>query len=141
MQLSSKEFLPAVYLPSGIGLTFLAYIQFPGTRLLLATTVTTSIGHSRELLNLAKININEVKYSGCNNSFTFKLATFHDICSRVNISPKPKMKVFSTMLKSLALNYYYSNITISDAINFDQVSNSIRNYFERVKYKQSISSK
>lgn len=49
---------------------------------------------------------------------------------------KQKLKAFSTMLKSLALDYYYLNISISViAINFNQIYNSIRNYFERVEYK------
>lgn len=46
------------------------------------------------------------------------------------------------MLKGLALDYYYSNIsTISIIINFNEVCNSIRNYFEGAEYKQSIFSK
>lgn len=43
------------------------------------------------------------------------------------------------MLKGLALDYYDSNINTSTiAINFDQVCNSINNYFERAEYKQSV---
>ena len=43
------------------------------------------------------------------------------------------------MLKGLALDYYYSNISTSAvALNFGQVCNSIRNYFEKAKYKQNI---
>lgn len=40
------------------------------------------------------------------------------------------------MLKGLALDYFYSNISTSTiAINFNQVCNFIRDYFEAVKYK------
>lgn len=49
------------------------------------------------------------------------------------------MKIFSTIFKSLALDYYYLNISISTiAINLDQVYNFIKNYFKRVKYKQNV---
>ncbi len=108
----------------------------------LAAMITTSTGHGRELSNLAKIYTNNAKYSGRNNSFTFKLAIFHDIYSRADVLPEAKMKAFPTMLKGLALNYYYSNISTSAiAMNFDRVCNSIRNYFEGAKYKQSVLSK
>ena len=83
----------------------------------------------------------EAKYSGRNDSFTFKLAIFHDICSRADVPPEAKMKAFPTMLKGLALDYYYSNISTSGAMNFDQVCNSIRNYFEEAEYKRSVLSK
>ena len=49
------------------------------------------------------------------------------------------MKAFSTILKDLALDYYYSNInTNALALNFDQVCNSIRNYLKRTEYKQTF---
>lgn len=121
-----------------------AYIQFSGTRLLLAAyalpgigfisaaysitaMLNTSISHGRKLLNLAKIYIDSAKYSGRNNIFTFKLAIFHDICSKSDVLPKAKIKVFFIMLKSLALDYYYSNISISGiVINFNQLCYLIR---------------
>lgn len=41
------------------------------------------------------------------------------------------------MLKNLALDYYYLNISTSTIIiNFNQVYYSIKNYFEEVQYKQ-----
>ena len=101
--------------------------------------ITNSIGHGRDLLNLVKIYSNDTKYSGHNDSFIFKLAIFHVICSRADIPPKAKMKALPTMLKGLALDYYYSYISTSIvAINFDQVYNSIRNYFEEAEYKQNV---
>lgn len=42
----------------------------------------------------------------------------------------------------MTLNYYYLDISISDiGINFDPIYNLISDYFEKVKYKQSIPSK
>lgn len=92
--------------------------------------------HNRKLSNLAKIYTNNAKYSSRNNSFIFKLAIFHDIFSRVDVSSETKIKAFLIMLKGLALDYFYSNISTSTiAINFNQVCNFIRDYFEAVKYK------
>ena len=104
-----------------------------------AAMITTSIGHGRELSNLAKIYTDDAKYNGRNDSFIFKLAIFHDICSRADVPSEAKMKAFPTMLKGLALDYYYSNISTSTvAMNFDQVCNSIKNYFEGAEYKRSV---
>lgn len=55
------------------------------------TTITTSIGHGRELSNLAEIYTNSAKYSGRNDSFTFNLAIFQDIRSRADVPPEAKM--------------------------------------------------
>lgn len=101
--------------------------------------ITTSIEYGKELSNLAKIYTNNAKYSGYNDRFTFKLAIFYYIYSKVDVLLKAKIKAFFIMFKSLALDYYYSNISTSIiAMNFDQVCNSISNYFKRVKYKQSV---
>ncbi len=52
------------------------------------------------------------------------------------------MKAFPTILKDLALDYYYSNIGITGlTMNFDQVCYLIRAYFEDAEYKRSILSK
>lgn len=85
-----------------------------------AATTITSIGHGRELSNLAKIYSDDAKYSGCNDSYIFKLAIFHNICLRADVLPEAKIKAFPTMLKGLALDYYYFNMTTSAvALNFD----------------------
>lgn len=63
--------------------------------------LNTYTDHSRELLNLVKVYIDDTKYNGRNNSFTFKMVIFHDICSKADITPKAKIKVFSIMLKDL----------------------------------------
>lgn len=104
---------------------------------LVAAIITSNTSYGKELSNLAKIYITNTKYSGCNNSFIFKLAIFRDIYLRANVLTKSKMKLFPTLFKSLVLDYYYSIISISTVtINFDQVCNSIRNYFKEAEYKQ-----
>lgn len=64
-------------------------------------------GYNRKLSNLMKIYNDNIKYSGYNNSFIFKLAIFHNICFKTNVLLKRKMKVFSIILKNLALNNYF----------------------------------
>lgn len=81
-----------------------------------AASITINIGHGKELFNLAKIYTNNTKYCGGNNSFTFKLAVFHDICFRADGLPKAKIKAFLTMFKGLGLDNYLLNIGISSTI-------------------------
>lgn len=42
--------------------------------------LNTNVDYGKKLSNLAKICIDNAKYSSRNNSFTFKLAIFQDIC-------------------------------------------------------------
>ncbi len=99
-----------------------------------------SSGHEKELANLAKLYTNEAKYSDENDSFSFKLTIFHDMCNRADVSQSAKLKAFLIMLKDLTLDYYYSNMfTITIAvITFDEVCFSMRNYFEDAEYRRDI---
>lgn len=72
-----------------------------------------------------KIYTDKVKYSGENNSFTSKLTIFHDTCIRADVFHEIKLKIFLTMLISLALDYNYLNVSISATITFDKIYNSI----------------
>ena len=45
------------------------------------------------------------------------------------------------MLTDLALDYYYSNTSISTAATFDKVCELIQTYFEGAEYKRSVLSK
>ncbi len=89
----------------------------------------TRTGLGRDFSNSAKIHTDgdEAKYSGRDDSFTYKLAVFHDNCVRVDVPPEAKMKALPTTLKGPALDYYSSNNGISGtAMNSDQVCDSIR---------------
>lgn len=91
----------------------------------------TAPGHGKELANLAKTYTENTKYNGESDSFTFRMTMFHDVCVNANISHKTKLKAFSTMLKRLALDYYFSNInTIGIATTFDEVRYSMRAYLK-----------
>ncbi len=96
--------------------------------------------HEKELANLAKLYTDEAKYSDENDSCSFKLTIFHDMCDRVNVSQSVKLKTFFIMFKDLAFDYYYSNMFINDMILiiFDEVCFSMRNYFEDAEYRRSF---
>ncbi len=83
----------------------------------------------------------EAKYSGENDSFTFKLTIFHDICTRTDLPHKIKLKAFSTMLTYLALDYCYSNVSISTSVIFDKICDSIRTYFKGEENRKSVLSR
>ena len=83
--------------------------------------IPSSQRYGRELANLAKIFIDKAKYSGENNSFSFKLTIFHDICPKANVPQEILLKAFPTMLTSLGLDYYYLNTNISATATFDKV--------------------
>lgn len=99
----APTFVVHIYL-SGIGPTSAVYTQPlsigpahtvqnpPPTTSPPVVMLNTSTGHGRELSNLAKIYTDNTKYSGRKDSFTFKLAIFHDICLRADIPPETKMK-------------------------------------------------
>ncbi|SLM40544.1 hypothetical protein LPUS_11364 [Lasallia pustulata] len=96
-------------------------------------------GYGRELSNLAKMYMEESKYSGENNNFDFKLTVFHNICSRADVSEEAKARAFPTMLYGLALNYYYSNIVNSTQITtLNNICHLIQAYFEGAEYKRGI---
>jgi hypothetical protein len=67
---------------------------------------------------------------------------FNDMCDRVDVLFEAKLKAFFTMLKKLALNYYYANVINSKtSFTFDDVCISMMNYFEDVEYKRNILNK
>jgi hypothetical protein len=65
------------------------------------------------------------------------------MCDRADVSQSAKLKAFLTMLKDLALDYYYSNMfaIIIAVITFDEVCFSMRNYFEGAEYRRDILTK
>jgi hypothetical protein len=108
-----------------------------------AASIRIESDHEKELANLIKLYTDETKYSDENDSFSFKLTIFHDMCDRANVSQSAKLKTFFTMLKDLAFDYYYSNMFINsmNLIIFDEISFSKRKYFEDVEYRRDILSK
>jgi Tfp pilus assembly protein PilE len=103
---------------------------------------TSDTDYDRELINLTKLYSDETKYSEENDNFSFKLIMFNDMYDRVDVSSETKLKTFLTMLKRLALNYYYANvISNKTSFTFDDVYISMTNYFEDAEYKKNILNK
>jgi hypothetical protein len=65
------------------------------------------------------------------------------MCARVDVLSEAKLKVFLIMLKRLALNVYYANMStsVNASTTFEEICHSIRNYFEDAEYKRSVLSK
>ena len=84
----------------------------------------------------------EAKYNDENDSWNFKLIIFHDMCVKAEVSETAKLITFSIMLKNLALNYYYSNVSTQKlALNFVQTCVLISVYFEGAEYKRKMLTK
>ena len=47
--------------------------------------LVTVTGSNKEIANVAKIYIEEQKYSGINESLNYKLIIFYDICNRADV--------------------------------------------------------
>jgi hypothetical protein len=98
---------------------------------------TQSFG--KELTNLAKIYTDGSKYSGDNDNFDFKLVIFHDLCNRADVPEEAKVKAYPTMLRGLALDYYYTNLkNVAQTLSFDQICDATRHYFEGPEYRRGI---
>jgi hypothetical protein len=88
---------------------------------------------------LAKLYTDESKYSGKNNNFDFKLTIFTDLCQKANIPKREFSQAYSTILRSLALNYYYTNLKSNPlSVSFNKLCEAIYNYFKGLEYRRDI---
>lgn len=88
--------------------------------------ISINTGYGRKLSNEAKIYTDKAKYSSCNDSFIFKLAIFHDICLRADVSSEVNIKTFYTILKGLVFDNNPSNLDINNTVmHSDQIRYSI----------------
>jgi hypothetical protein len=95
--------------------------------------------YSKELANLAKLYINEAKYSNENNNFDFKLIIFIDLCQKANIPRQEFSQAYSTILCGLALDHYYTNLKSNPlGVPFNKLCKAICNYFKGPEYKRNI---
>jgi hypothetical protein len=95
--------------------------------------------YNKELANLAKLYTNKAKYSGENNNFDFKLTIFTNLCQKANILKQEFSQAYSTILRSLILNHYYTNLKSNPlSVPFNKLCKAIRNYFKGLEYKRNI---
>jgi len=71
--------------------------------------------------------IEDNKYNGENDNFNFKLVIFHNFCNRANIPQKARIRAYPTMLRGLALNYYYTSLkNVAQTFSLNQICNATR---------------
>src|SRR5579871_3870258 len=101
-----------------------------------AAPASALFGLSREVANLAKLYTEEHKYSGENDSFEYKLNIFNNACKRAGIPAEGKADAFPTMLKGLALDFYFSTLDNRN-FNFDQMCGAMIARFEGEEYQRA----
>jgi hypothetical protein len=69
----------------------------------------SAMGLNRVLANLTKMYTEKLQYGGENDNFDQKLKIFHDLCSCAGIPRISRNRAFPTMLRDMALDYYYDN--------------------------------
>ena len=85
---------------------------------------------------MVKIYTEESEYSREDNNFNCKLIIFNDLCNKIGILQKVKIKGFLIMLYGITLNFYYKKkVTYT---TFNNICNAIYNYFKELKYKYGI---
>jgi hypothetical protein len=97
-------------------------------------------GLGREVANLAKLYTDEQKYSGENDNFEYKLNIFNNACKRADIPAEGKADAFPTMLKGLALDFYFSTLDNRN-LNFDQMCRAMIAHFEGEEYQRATQAK
>jgi len=94
--------------------------------------------YSKELANLAKLYLEESKYNSKNDNFDFKLIIFYNLCTKATLPKVALAQAYSTMLRGLALDHYYTNLKNNGATSFEQMHQATRNYFKGPEYKRKV---
>jgi hypothetical protein len=80
--------------------------------------------------------IDKLQYGGNNDNFDQKLKVFHDLCNRASIPKIARSQAFPTILRDMALGYYYDNFDSDQPKPLDDLCSAFRNYFEGPEYRQ-----
>ena len=79
------------------------------------------------------------KYSKEDDNFDFKLTIFTDLCQKADIPKQEFSQAYSTMLRGLALNHYYTNLKSNPlSVPFNKLYKAIHNYFKGPEYRYNI---
>ncbi|KAI6248703.1 hypothetical protein HI914_02685 [Erysiphe necator] len=93
---------------------------------------------SRELMSLNKMYSEENKYNGLpTESFTYKSSIFIDFASKSEIPQDALPTAFSTMLKGMALEYYYSCCQGS-TLTISQLIRRFQEHFEGEEHRRNM---
>ncbi|KAI1001274.1 hypothetical protein K3495_g6925 [Podosphaera aphanis] len=97
--------------------------------------VSSSTAHhpyGRDMANLAKSYINDLKYTGdTDDNFDDKFGIFMEMCSRFGIANEGLVLAFPTMLSNIALSFYFNRCR---GKNLTELCKSMRENFEGPEY-------
>ena len=72
-------------------------------------------------------------------NFNFKLTIFTDLYQKANIPKQEFSQAYSTILRGLALNHYYTNLKSNPfSVSFNKLYKATYNYFKGPEYKRDI---
>ena len=95
-------------------------------------------GHSKELAALSKMYTSDTeKYGGSpTESLSYKFNIFMDLCNRAEISSEILPTAFPTMLKSMALEHYYSSCP--SGLTIQQLFDRFEAHFEGEEHRRNM---
>lgn len=95
--------------------------------------------YSKEISILFKLYKEELMYDGLSTGpFDYRLFIFYEMCNVAGVPSEAYLRVFSVMLKGMALSCFYSYKATSIAdLTFAHVCDYIRHYFEGSYYQQA----
>ena len=111
----------------------------PATTIYVTIIPTSTLGYGKELVNIAKLYIDDQKHSNISRNFNFKLIIFYNICNRVDILPDAYLKALPLILIGLALNYYYNGKLA--ILIFNKACQQLYSFFKGLKLERRTLSK
>ena len=100
--------------------------------------IKSNHGHSKELMTLSKMYTSDTEKYGDSptESLSYKFTISMNICKRVEIPEAILHTAFLTMLKSMALEYYYSSCPIE--LSIQQLFDRFEVYFEGEEHRRNL---
>lgn len=99
--------------------------------------IVETTNYAKKIIYLTKMYIENMKYKKNKNNFQHKIFVFHNFCVKTDVLFETKLIVFSTMLKSYALIYYFNNFMLLKKTTFDQTCEFVKSHFENVDYQRN----
>ena len=100
--------------------------------LLLKTLLKQRTSYKKQITKVVKLYTKKQKYNSFNSSFNYKLTILINIYKRVKLLQNAYIQAFFTILKELALSYFYNNQLFKRS--FNDVCTNIQSFFEDLIY-------
>ena len=91
---------------------------------------------AKEIINLMKAYTDDVKYGQAGDNFALRLTIFESKCKMVSLPESARAKAFPTMLKGLALDYYYKTLLHKD-LDYHALQEAVQSRFEDTNFRQT----